>query len=81
MNVAFCAFSEHFNFAFHVRSFLKMSLLWLCWAFLAVRRLSLVAVSRGYSVVAVCRLSLRWLLLLRSMGSRARRLSRCGAWD
>ena len=36
--------------------FLKINLFWLCWAFIAARRLSLVAASRGYSLVAVCRL-------------------------
>ena len=36
----------------------------LCW-------LSLVAASVGYSLVAVCSFSLRWLLLLQSVGSRA----------
>ena len=29
---------------------------WLCWVFVAVHRLSLVAGNRGYSLVAVCRL-------------------------
>ena len=37
--------------------------LWLPWVFIALCRLSLVAVSRGYS-------SLWWLRLLRSTGSR-----------
>ena len=30
--------------------------LWLCWVFTAERRLSLAAVSGGYSLAAVCRL-------------------------
>ena len=39
-------------------SFLKKKnyYFWLCWAFLAVLRLSLVTASRGCSLVAVCRL-------------------------
>ena len=64
----------------------------LLWVFVAVRRLSLVAVSRGYSSLRCTGFSLRWLPLLRSMGSRRvgfsscgsraleRRLSSCGAW-
>ena len=65
---------------------------WLRWAFLAARRLSLVAASRGYSSLRCAGFSLRRLLLLWSMGSRRtgfsscgsqaleRRLSSCGAW-
>ena len=64
---------------------------WLRWVFVAVRRLSLVAASGGYSSLQCTGFSLRWLLLLwstgsrrpgfRSCGSRAleRRLSSCGA--
>ena len=36
-----------------------------------LRGLSLVAASGGYSVIAVLRLSLQWLLLFQSMGSTA----------
>ena len=43
---------------------------WLCWVFVAVRGLSLVAVSRGYSSLQCAGFSLWWLLLLRSTGSR-----------
>ena len=46
---------------------------WLHLVFVAVRGLSLVASSRGYS-------SLRWLLLLWSMGSRHVGFSSCGMW-
>ena len=46
---------------------------WLCWVFVAVRGLSLVAASGGYSSFAAG-FSLQWLLLLRSTGSRAHRL-------
>ena len=55
--------------------FLKIYLLdlfyfWLRWVFVAARRLSLVAVSGSYSSLWYVGFSLRWLLLLRSMGSR-----------
>ena len=51
---------------------------WLCWVFVAVRGLSLVAVSGGYSSLRFARFSLRWLLLLRSTGSRCVGFSSCG---
>ena len=65
---------------------------WLCCVFVAARGLSLVAASGGYSSLWCMGFSLRWLLLLRSTGSRhtgfsscgsralERRLSSCGAW-
>ena len=60
--------------------------LWLCWVFVAVRGLSLVVSSGGYSSLWCTGFSLWWLLLLRSMGSRrgasvvvARGLSSCGS--
>ena len=40
------------------------------WVFVAARGLSLVAVSGGYSSLRCTGFSLRWLLLLRSIGSR-----------
>ena len=43
---------------------------WLRWVFVAARRLSLVAASRGYSSLRCAGFSLRWLLLLQSTGSR-----------
>ena len=43
---------------------------WLCWVFVSVRGLSLVAASRGYSSLWCAGFSLSWLLLLRSTGSR-----------
>ena len=55
--------------------------------FVAARELSLVAASGGYSSLRCMGFSLRWLLLLRSTGSRhtgsvvvARGLSSCGLW-
>ena len=53
---------------------------WLCWVFVAVHGLSLVAESRGYSSLRCTGFSLWWLLLLRSMGSRPVGFSSCGTW-
>ena len=52
--------------------------IWLHWVFVAVRGLSLVAVSGGHSSLQCTGFSLRWLLLLRSMGSRRVGFSSCG---
>ena len=52
---------------------------WLCWVFVAVHGLSLVAASGGYFSLC-CAGLLRWLLLLRSMGSRHAGFSSCGSW-
>ena len=52
---------------------------WLRWVFLTVRGLSLVATSRGYSLLRCTGSSLRWLLLLRSTGSRREGFSSCGS--
>ena len=49
---------------------------WLHWVFAAVRGLSLVDVSGGYSLLWCA--SLSWLLLLQSMGSRCVGFSSCG---
>ena len=56
------------------------SSLGLHWVFVAVRGLSLVAVSGGYSSLWCTGFSLQWLLLLRSMGSRCMGFSSCGTW-
>ena len=53
---------------------------WLRWVFIAARGLSLVAASRGYSSLQCVGFSLRWLLLLQSMGSRHVGFSSCGTW-
>ena len=53
---------------------------WLHWVFIAVRGLSLVAASGGYSSLQCAGFSLRWLLLLRSTGSRRAGFSSCGSW-
>ena len=51
-----------------------------CVGSLLLRRLSLVAASGGYSLLRCAGFSLRWLLLLQSMGSRRAGFSSCGAW-
>ena len=53
---------------------------WLCWVFVAVCGLSLVAASRGYSSLRCTGFSLQWLLLLQSTGSRHTGFSSCGTW-
>ena len=52
---------------------------WLRWVFVAVRGLSLVAASGVYSSLQCAGFSLRWLLLLRSTGSRCVGFSSCGS--
>ena len=73
----------NFFFFFFINLFIYF---WLHWVFVAARELSLVAASGGHSLLRCAGLSLRWLLLLRSMGSRrvgsvvvARGLSSCGS--
>ena len=60
--------------------FFKFIYFWLCWVFVVVCRLSLVAVSGGYSLLRCVGFSLLWLLLLRSTGSRHTGFSSCGLW-
>ena len=52
---------------------------WLHWVFVAVRRLSLVVASGGYSSLPCAGFSLQWLRLLRSTGSRCAGFSSCGS--
>ena len=52
--------------------------LWLRWVFVAALGLSLVVASRGYSSLRCMGFSLRWLLLLRSTGSRCAGFGSCG---
>ena len=47
---------------------------------LLLHRLSLVVVSRGYSLLQCLGFSLRWSLLLWSTGSRSKGFSRCSSW-
>ena len=82
VNVSRCGFLKLINY------FIRF---WLRWVFVAVRGLSLVAASGGYSSLRCAGFSLLWLLLLQSTGSRrvgfgscgsralGRRLSSCGA--
>ena len=53
---------------------------WLHWVFVVVRGLSLVVASGGYSWLPCKDFSLRWLLLLRSTGSKRTGFSSCGPW-
>ena len=57
--------------------YLFIYLFWLCWAFVAAHGLSLVVASGGYSSLQCMGFSPRWLLLLRSMGSRHVGCSSC----
>ena len=50
------------------------------WVFVAVRGLSLVVASGGYSSLRCVGFSLRWLLLLQGTGSRRTGFSSCGTW-
>ena len=52
---------------------------WRSWVFVALRGLSVVAASGGYSSLRYTGFSLRWLLLFRSMGSRRASFSSCGS--
>ena len=52
---------------------------WLHWVFVAARKLSLVAMSRGCSLLRCAGFSLQWLLLLWSMGSWRAGFSSCGS--
>ena len=86
--IAFCNLNEYiyiyiyiFIYIFALSIFFKINLFiyfWLHWVFVAVCGLSLVAVSRGYSLLRCVGFSLRWLLLLRSTGSRHAGFSSCG---
>ena len=57
-------------FLFFFFFFFSFIYLWLCWVFISVRGLSLVAASGGHSSLWCAGLSLSWPLLLRSTGSR-----------
>ena len=61
----------HFFFFFKNFTFIDLFIyLWLCWVFISVRGLSLVAASGGHSSSRCVGLSLLRPLLLRSTGSR-----------
>ena len=61
--------------------FIYLFIFWLRWVFVAVRGLSPVAASGGYSSLRCTGFSLQWLLLLWSTGPVivVRRLSSCGS--
>ena len=58
--------------------FLILFIFWLLWVFVAVHGLSLVAASKGYSLLWCAGFSLPWLFLLQSTGSRPMGFSSCG---
>ena len=77
--------TEHLSFALGKAGLRWLSaklffFFWLCWVFVAVCRLSLVVVSRGYSSLWSAGFSLRWLPLLWSVSSRHAGFSSCGSW-
>ena len=67
-------------FSLFCNTFILFIYFWLCWVFVAVRGLSLVVASGGYSSLRCTGFSLRWLLLLRSTGSRRAGFSSCDTW-
>ena len=76
-----CFFNGLFYFIIFLIIFknLFLFIFWLRWVFVAARGLSLVVVSQGYSSSRCVGFSLRWLLLLRGMGSRRAGFSSCGS--
>ena len=62
--------SSFFVFVFFNKFIYLFNYSWLRWVFVAVRGLSLVVASRGYSSLQCADFSLWWLLLLWSSGSR-----------
>ena len=73
-SIIICYFVIYYLFIFY-----KFIYFWLRWVFVAARGLSLFAESRGYSSLRCAGFSLRWLLLLRSTGSRSAGFSSCGS--
>ena len=76
-----CSFNFVMNNRNNRKIFLKYLFIyfWLCWVFIAACGLSLVVASRGYSSLWCVGFSLRWLLLLRSPGSRHAGVCSCGS--
>ena len=62
-------FVDNHSFFFFFK-LLFIYFIWLCWVFVSVRGLPLVAASGGHSSLWCAGLSLSWPLLLRSTGSR-----------
>ena len=67
------------SLSFLKNKFILFIYFWPRWVFVAARGLSLVVVSGGYSSLRCAGFSLRWLLLLRSTGSRWVGFSSCGS--
>ena len=65
---------------FFIHFFILFIYSWLSWVFVAARGLSLVVASGGYSSLWCMDFSLKWLLLLRSMGSGCVGFSTCSVW-
>ena len=76
----FRTFSVPHHFLFFFFDFINFLIyFWLHWVFVAMRGLSLVAASGGYFSLQCVGFSLRWLLLLWSMGFRCVGFSSCGS--
>ena len=69
---------ENLNGLFIYLFIYKFIYFWLRWVFVAAHGLPLVVASGGYSSLQCTGFSLRWLLLLRSTGSRHAGFSSCG---
>ena len=65
---------------FFIDLFVYLFIFWLRSIFIAASGLSLLGASRGYSSLRCAGFSLRWLLLLRSTGSRRAGFSNCSTW-
>ena len=74
-----CGFYHNYFFKTFLKIYLFYFYFWLHWVFVAARGLSLVTASGGYSSLRCVGFSLRWLLLLRSTGSRHAGFSSCGS--
>ena len=72
--------SPHICLYFILKIFYLFNFFGLRLVFIAACGLSLVAASGGYSSLQCTGFSMRWLLLLRSMGSRRVGFSSCGSW-
>ena len=74
-----CLFSKQTfffkTFFFLSRTFIYLFIYWLHWVFIAARGLSLVAASRGYSLLRCMGFSLQWLLLLWALWALGMRAS------
>ena len=61
---------EHLDCAknLFLKKFIKFIYFWLCWVFVAARRLSLFVARGGYSWLRCVGFSLRWLLFVEEHG-------------